>query len=127
TLPKGTIVCGCNIKAKEAIVKKEGPNKGKLFYTCSAGQCDYFGWGDSANVKKSSEQAKPYRKENQPVKNRNIKTVVKDSIKCECGASAIYLLSKTEKNKNRGFFKCNKNYKPCTFFKWEDEATQNKN
>ncbi|KAI5167042.1 DNA topoisomerase III [Nematocida sp. AWRm78] len=127
TLPKGTIVCGCNIKAKEAMVKKEGPNKGKLFYTCSAGQCDYFGWGDSVNVQKSSEQAKPYRKENQPAKNRNIKPMIKDSIKCDCGASAIYLLSKTEKNKNRGFFKCNKNYKPCTFFKWEDEATQNKN
>ncbi|KAI5147915.1 DNA topoisomerase III [Nematocida ausubeli] len=48
SLPKGTVVCSCNVKAKELMVKKDGPNKGKIFYTCAARQCDYFMWKDPA-------------------------------------------------------------------------------
>ncbi|XP_050338371.1 DNA topoisomerase 3-alpha isoform X2 [Bactrocera neohumeralis] len=42
---------GCNQKAKECTVKKEGPNKGKLFYVCAkANPCNFFQWDDDVDV-----------------------------------------------------------------------------
>ena len=46
------IVCRCKIYAKFLTVKKEGPNKGREFYTCPRSQgyrCDFFQWADEVN------------------------------------------------------------------------------
>ncbi len=45
-----TVVCNCGNEAVLRTVQKEGPNKGKEFYTCSKPrdeQCRFFEWGDS--------------------------------------------------------------------------------
>lgn len=40
--------------------------------------------------------------------------------KCDCGYDTIRKVAKTEANEGRVFYCCNKNYKRCNFFKWED-------
>lgn len=43
------VVCGCQLEAKKLIVQKEGPNKGRPFYTCPKPRgegCKFFQWGD---------------------------------------------------------------------------------
>lgn len=40
--------CFCNIDAVSYLVKKEGPNKGRRFYTCAktSSKCKYFKWSE---------------------------------------------------------------------------------
>ncbi|PSN32683.1 DNA topoisomerase 3-alpha [Blattella germanica] len=41
--------CSCGVPAKRLTVHKDGPNKGRLFYTCSKpqnGRCNFFKWAD---------------------------------------------------------------------------------
>ncbi|XP_035721138.1 DNA topoisomerase 3-alpha-like isoform X1 [Vespa mandarinia] len=43
------IMCICNEPAKQLTVQKEGPNKGRPFYTCPKGRdstCNFFKWAD---------------------------------------------------------------------------------
>ena len=49
------VVCNCGNKAAERTVQKDGPNKGKQFFTCSKPrdqQCQFFEW--SSNLPASS-------------------------------------------------------------------------
>jgi DNA topoisomerase-3 len=39
------INCKCNKKASKLVTKKEGPNQGRVFYTCD--QCKLFHWADT--------------------------------------------------------------------------------
>ncbi|OAG31629.1 DNA topoisomerase III [Nematocida displodere] len=130
-LPPGTVICECNVASKVVTVKKEGPNKGKEFYNCTMGQCDFFQW--EADVAAGRPRKKPqpvaptrsYSSSSQfshPSSYTNPPAVLDDDVKCTCGTAAKLLVSKTERNNNRSFFKCNKSYKPCTFFKWQDEV-----
>ncbi|WUR03316.1 DNA topoisomerase 3 [Vairimorpha necatrix] len=47
-----------------------------------------------------------------------------EEIKCKCNFAPKILMSFTENNKNRKFFKCKKSYKPCNFFKWAESKTE---
>ncbi|KAF8770110.1 DNA topoisomerase 3-alpha like protein [Argiope bruennichi] len=43
-------LCRCNLPAKLMTVRKEGPTKGRPFYTCPKGRvegCGFFKWGDA--------------------------------------------------------------------------------
>lgn len=43
------VMCVCNEPAKQFIVQKEGPNKGRPFYSCPKGRestCKFFKWAD---------------------------------------------------------------------------------
>jgi DNA topoisomerase-3 len=45
-------ICSCGIAAVQVTVQKEGPNKGKLFWTCPKGRdngCAFFEWDDNPN------------------------------------------------------------------------------
>ena len=45
-----TIVCNCGTEAVQRTVQKEGPNKGRQFFTCSKprdDQCGFFEWADN--------------------------------------------------------------------------------
>ncbi|KAK2586300.1 hypothetical protein KPH14_001550 [Odynerus spinipes] len=50
------VMCVCNEPARQLIVQKEGPNKGRPFYSCPKGRestCKFFKWADedqSSNV-----------------------------------------------------------------------------
>lgn len=41
--------CQCGVEAAQFTVKKDGPNKGRKFYTCKTRTCKYFEWVDSNN------------------------------------------------------------------------------
>uniref|UniRef100_H2Z239 DNA topoisomerase n=1 Tax=Ciona savignyi TaxID=51511 RepID=H2Z239_CIOSA len=46
----GDRMCKCNIQAVQRTVQKDGPNKGRVFYTCDkprAEQCGFFEWEDA--------------------------------------------------------------------------------
>ena len=45
-----------------------------------------------------------------------------ENVKCNCNFEPKILMSFTEANKNRKFFKCKKAYKPCKFFKWAESS-----
>ncbi|KAL8586829.1 hypothetical protein ACOMHN_052705 [Nucella lapillus] len=50
--------CKCGSASKVALVKKEGPNKGRFFYACSAPrdkQCKFFQWVDQQSGSSSSK------------------------------------------------------------------------
>uniref|UniRef100_A0AAV2KL87 DNA topoisomerase n=1 Tax=Knipowitschia caucasica TaxID=637954 RepID=A0AAV2KL87_KNICA len=43
------VMCNCNLAAVTRTVQKDGPNKGRTFYTCGKPreqQCGFFQWGD---------------------------------------------------------------------------------
>lgn len=42
--------CKCNTNASKFITNKEGPNKGRPFYTCQARKCGFFQWADENSV-----------------------------------------------------------------------------
>ena len=47
------ITCNCGLDAVQKTVQKDGPNKGKLFHTCSKPrdeQCGYFEWCEGAST-----------------------------------------------------------------------------
>lgn len=44
--------CKCGTNAVLLAVKKEGPNKGKKFYTCNTKTCDFFSWENKYDPKK---------------------------------------------------------------------------
>ncbi|OAD60713.1 DNA topoisomerase 3-alpha [Eufriesea mexicana] len=48
-LPDNDVKCHCNQIAAQRIVQKDGPNKGRPFYTCTKSMnnsCKFFQWGD---------------------------------------------------------------------------------
>jgi len=116
-LPPDAVVCECNIEAKERKVLKEGKNKGKLFYSCAMHQCDYFVWKGDEGARGRVRQTNPA-----PPPKKQPKIELDDDVTCLCGMASKLLVSKTEKNKNREFYVCNKTYKRCNFFMWKDEA-----
>ena len=45
-----TVMCNCGNEAVQRTVQKEGPNKGRMFFTCSKpreDQCGFFEWADN--------------------------------------------------------------------------------
>ncbi|XP_046143388.1 DNA topoisomerase 3-alpha isoform X1 [Osmia bicornis bicornis] len=49
TMSSNDIKCHCNQPAKQRTVQKDGPNKGRLFYSCPKGMsdsCKFFQWAD---------------------------------------------------------------------------------
>ena len=95
--------------AKLLVVKKDGRNRGRKFYTCPnprATGCGFFQWadGDQFDTEQSSQR-----------------TV------CECGIYAKFLTVKKEgPNKGREFYTCPRSRgNCCDFFKWADELEEN--
>lgn len=104
TSDNSNILCDCHEKAKVNIVKK-GKNKGKSFYSCAKfpDGCNYFQWQGLVKLK---DEFGP------------------SELKCFCGINVRKFVSNTDKTRGKIFFKCNKRYKACDFFMWEEELKQ---
>lgn len=53
----GAVQCKCGIAASQRTVQKDGPNKGRKFYTCSKpreDQCGFFEWMDQTEASAAS-------------------------------------------------------------------------
>ena len=82
--------CKCGNLVPERIVRKEGPNLGREFYSCTT--CDFFEWKTDGND---------------------------DNIDCDCKQTkaCVRVVKKEGPNKGRTFYCCAK--KMCGFFKWK--------
>ena len=103
-VPKeGAPQCRCNIPATEFTVKKDGPNKGRPFFSCSERKCDFFQWGD------------------EEPETQNV--TVENAPNCACQLPAQqFTVKKDGPNKGRPFFSCQT--RKCDFFQWGDEETE---
>ncbi|KAF7267076.1 hypothetical protein GWI33_019678 [Rhynchophorus ferrugineus] len=104
------VFCSCNQKAIMLTVRKDGPNKGKQFYKCAAGSCNFFLWdpNDSSNHTQSSSFGGPRQSSRE--------------LRCRCNLPApLRTVNKDGPNKGRQFYCCSKITDRCNFFKWADE------
>jgi hypothetical protein len=91
------IRCGCGEPCKLITVNKEGPNKGRQFYSCAKNRddttkCDYFNWSDEDIL---PPKPKPVIPEGAQVPN------------CRCNMPAtIRITHKEGPNKGKQFWCC---------------------
>ncbi|KAF0980273.1 hypothetical protein FDP41_013487 [Naegleria fowleri] len=41
--------CSCGVMASRNVVKKQGPNQGRVFFSCASRSCKFFKWGSSGS------------------------------------------------------------------------------
>lgn len=102
----GVLKCRCGKPAKEMMVKKEGPNKGRKYHGCPNGwgkSCGFFKWIDDDPACLNADE---------------------NAIKCGCGLGAKAFTSKKEgPNQGRQFYSCSRpKGKGCNFFEWADDV-----
>uniref|UniRef100_A0A8C0B338 DNA topoisomerase n=1 Tax=Buteo japonicus TaxID=224669 RepID=A0A8C0B338_9AVES len=114
------VVCNCGNEALLLTVRKEGPNRGRQFYKCSTGTCNFFLWAD---------QQPEYRSNTCPGGERgpelfgNNSSNPGGSTVCKCDQPAVTrTVQKDGPNKGRQFHTCSKpREQQCGFFQWADE------
>jgi DNA topoisomerase-3 len=55
-------MCRCDLTAVQKSVTKEGPNKGRKFWTCpnsEKARCGFFAWDDEAGAEDSVRNVRP--------------------------------------------------------------------
>ncbi|CAH2001979.1 unnamed protein product [Acanthoscelides obtectus] len=104
------IVCSCNKTAILLTVRKDGPNKGRQFYKCGDGACNFFLWAPDPDASTSESARTSFGNAQQ-------------NVRCTCGQPAcLRTVNKEGPNKGRQFYCCPKPMgEGCKFFKWADE------
>ncbi|KAF8610285.1 prokaryotic type I DNA topoisomerase [Ceratobasidium sp. AG-I] len=119
--------CQCGEPAGERTVTKEGPNKGRKFFTCGKDRtCDFFEWFDGPSNqgsagRSSSAAAKP--QSTIPTKRKSSEFAAQgDDRRCNCKLTAVQrTVHKDGPNKGRSFWACPNSEKArCGFFEWDD-------
>lgn len=113
-------------------VKKDGPNKGRIFYACpKSNACKFFQWADDVN--RQAEQSNTSNSWTTSSTTDNIASGSRgsrnvdlpkgnDTINCNCNKPANSLTVRKEgPNKGRGFYACANRDKSCGFFQWADQ------
>lgn len=98
-------ICDCGKAAVVRTVSKEGPNKGRTFYSCASGaqeRCQFFIWKDHDNAQTLNHHGRD-----------------EQVLRCACGLIAVKDAAKSGANAGRSFYRCSKQVKRCTFFQWE--------
>ncbi|KAG7209965.1 hypothetical protein KM043_011554 [Ampulex compressa] len=131
------IMCSCHENAIQLTVKKDGPNKGRLFYKCAKPQgtsCNFFLW--AANETDTGDSGNQMRVANMNNNSFNHTdwgnagaSTSSNDIMCACNQAARLLtVHKDGPNKGRQFYACPKGMSStCKFFQWADEDVQSHN
>ncbi|KAL0102558.1 hypothetical protein PUN28_018092 [Cardiocondyla obscurior] len=135
------IMCNCHENAIQFTVRKEGPNKGRLFFKCPKPQgtgCNFFLWAsDSAepqnNTTNEQSRISNLNRNNDShssrvgTSNNNSRNPYTNDIMCNCNQPARKLtVHKGGPNIGRQFYGCPKGMNStCNFFKWADEDNDN--
>ncbi|KYN28291.1 DNA topoisomerase 3-alpha [Trachymyrmex cornetzi] len=136
------IICHCHETAIQLTVRKDGPNKGRLFYKCAKPQgsgCNFFLWGsDSAESNTENEHStwgSSWNRNNDSAghfsgagtSNNDWGNPSTNDVMCNCNQPARKLMvHKDGPNKGRHFYGCPKGVNStCNFFKWADEDDTN--
>ncbi|NWZ46946.1 DNA topoisomerase 3-alpha [Haliaeetus albicilla] len=134
------VVCNCGNEALLLTVRKEGPNRGRQFYKCSTGTCNFFLWADQQSEDRSNTAPRGSALP-QPFAGRdpagfqcpgggrgpelfgNNSSNSGDSTVCKCDQPAVTrTVQKDGPNKGRQFHTCSKpREQQCGFFQWADE------
>jgi hypothetical protein len=142
------LMCNCELETVLREVKKDGPNKGKLFYTCSKNyenKCDYFMWKDESDNKinklnQTKTNADEINTNNTdeintnntdetkideplPMSEKEIKQQQKLGLMCYCKLPSVSReVKKNGANKGKIFYTCSRYYDDkCKYFVWKDE------
>uniref|UniRef100_A0A8C9XFT4 DNA topoisomerase n=1 Tax=Sander lucioperca TaxID=283035 RepID=A0A8C9XFT4_SANLU len=129
------IVCNCGQDALLLTVRKDGPNQGRQFYKCNAGDCNFFLWADQPSQQGEPQgrgpplQAPP----RPPLGFRTTPGAGRGQeggagghmglTMCNCNETAVTrTVQKDGPNKGRMFHTCGKpREQQCGFFQWADE------
>ncbi|KAF9365115.1 DNA topoisomerase [Mortierella sp. NVP85] len=132
--------CNCegHPAAVERRVTKEGPNQGRMFYTCAKPreqQCGFFAFVDDANASNAAPAANPPlghqalhpQRANEAIMEAFLQNLQagggqENKPRCRCGLVAVE--AKSIKNNGRAYWRCGKQ-KGCDYFKWDDELNTN--
>ncbi|XP_075151301.1 topoisomerase 3-alpha isoform X2 [Haematobia irritans] len=118
---------GCHMPAKELSVKKDGPNKGRLFFVCSkSSPCKFFQWSDEIGPT-HNENTSTITKMSTKVRDSNVdrwRSVGPEvTVNCNCNNPANkFTVRKEGPNKGRAFYSCAKRDQSCGFFQWAMET-----
>ena len=63
--PYRDILCQCGNSAIKKTVRKEGRNQGRIFWSCSSGECPFFKWDEPLPGDKGYKSSKSFMKGNQ--------------------------------------------------------------
>ncbi|KAH7341007.1 DNA topoisomerase [Rhizoctonia solani] len=116
--PRQDVVCQCGETAGERTVMKEGPNKGRKFFTCGKDRtCDFFEWFDSSSKPSEGGFSGSVQKPRSTVP-------TKRNRRCNCKLTAVQrTVHKEGPNKGKSFWTCPNSEKArCGFFEWDDNA-----
>ena len=133
------LMCHCGLTTVLREVKKDGPNKEKLFYTCSKSyeeKCNYFMWKDESdkkicqNIKANEEPIKELIEEpieekesKQEYDEKYYKQQQKMGLMCNCKLPSVSReVKKDGPNKGKIFYTCSRYFDDkCKYFVWKDE------
>ena len=126
------LMCNCGLTTILREVKKDGANKGKLFYTCSNhydDKCDYFMWKDESdkkigrNVEPPIKQEELEEKQEEEYDDKYYKQQQKLGLMCYCKLPSVSRqVKKDGTNKGKIFYTCSIYFDDkCKYFVWQDE------
>lgn len=133
------LMCHCGLTTVLREVRKDGPNKGKTFYTCSKyyeEKCDYFMWKDesdkkrgiSVNVqstilKEEPELCEERKESTEEHDEKYYKQQQKMGLMCYCKLPSVEReVKKDGPTKGKIFYTCSRYFDDkCKYFVWKDE------
>jgi ethanolamine utilization protein EutQ (cupin superfamily) len=135
------LMCHCGLTSVLREVKKDGPNKEKLFYTCSKSyeeKCNYFMWKDESDKKrginvnikstqssvlKDPELCEERKESTEEHDEKYYKQQQKMGLMCYCKLSSVSReVKKDGANKGKIFYTCSRYFDDkCKYFVWKDE------
>ncbi|CCO27752.1 hypothetical protein BN14_01739 [Rhizoctonia solani AG-1 IB] len=123
------VTCQCGEPAGERTVMKEGPNKGRKFFTCGKDRtCGFFEWFDGPSKSSEGDFSGSMQKPRStiPTKRKSPEhSASDDGRRCNCKLTAVQrTVQKDGPNKGRAFWACPNSEKArCGFFEWDDNGT----
>lgn len=133
-LKKNGLMCNCGSATVLREVKKDGANKGRMFYACPNSydnKCDYFMWKDESDNKinkqsiridenKTEYETKTNTDEPIQLTDREIKQQQKVGLMCYCKLPSVSReVKKDGPNKGKMFYTCSKYDNKCKYFVWK--------
>ncbi len=137
------LMCHCGLETVLREVKKDGPNKEKLFYTCSKSyeeKCNYFMWKDESDKKrgvnvnvniksiqstvmKDPELCEERKESTEEHDEKYYKQQQKMGLMCYCKLPSVSReVKKDGANKGKIFYTCSRYFDDkCKYFVWKDE------
>ncbi|KAG7553551.1 hypothetical protein FFLO_03058 [Filobasidium floriforme] len=122
--------CQCGAPAKQLVVRREGANKGRPFWTCSKGQdegCGFFEWADGCENVATAPRRTTSAAQNRPAPPlRPPSRPDNEGPQCSCGMPAVQrTVQKAGPNQGKTFHTCSKPQgEQCGFFEWDDPDGQ---